>query len=76
MNEHIAWIKRWNRLHRVVTKTEFGIKKPLPRKLWKKISRQYEAIRRWLTKKYATRIELDYEEEWCDGCFTKTCEVH
>jgi hypothetical protein len=20
MNEHIAWIKRWNRLHRVVTK--------------------------------------------------------
>jgi hypothetical protein len=36
MKEHIAWVKRWNRLHRVVTKSKFGVKKPLPRKLRKK----------------------------------------
>ncbi|KAK2368800.1 hypothetical protein QL285_081969 [Trifolium repens] len=76
MKYHIEWVKRWNRLHRVVTKSKPGEKKPLPRKIRKKISHQKEAIWRWLTEKYATTVVLDYEEEWCDDCFNKNCEAH
>jgi hypothetical protein len=70
MKKHIEWVKRWNKLHRMVTKSKFGVKKPLPRKLRKKISRQQEAIRRWLSEKYVVRVVLDevldYDEEWCN----------
>jgi hypothetical protein len=54
----------------MVTKSKFGVKKPLPRNLRKKISRQQEAIRRWLSEKYVVRVVLDevldYDEEWCN----------
>jgi hypothetical protein len=61
-------------------KSKPGERKPFPRKIRKKISRQKEAIRRWLTEKYATTDVLDevsdYDEEWCDDCFERNCEAH
>jgi hypothetical protein len=57
-----------------------GVKKPVSRKLRRKISRQKEAVRRWLRKTNAVTVVLDevsdFDKEWCDECFVRNCAAH
>jgi hypothetical protein len=70
----------WNKLHKAATKSKFRVKRSVSRKLQRKISRQKEAVMRWLRQTNAVTFVLDevsdFDEEWCDECFVRNCKAH
>jgi hypothetical protein len=69
----------WNKLHKAATKSKFRVKRSVSRKLQRKISRQKEAVMRWLRQTNAVTFVLDevsdFDEEWCDECFVRNCKA-